>query len=778
VNLSVRVNSPGNDGSVSQSNDATVSAAAAEPTAIAGQSSPANVNASIRVASPGASNGVNQTNTASAFASGAQTGVGIGAQPVIANPSFAPAVVANSSSIDQTMTQCGSQCPAGAAAPPGAPTTLAAALGPSVATATQTNPTNVNISVRIGSAGADPAAMQASSATASAATATATTTGASNVDVRVVLPGGMVVVPSSDQAWRWNWTWTLDVLPTDASAAPTATADWTWSWTSTPTGAAAGLPAPVAGHWIWTWTWTGSNGVSVRFSLDQACACTWLWNWTWTGEPASASHEPATTETVSAEPAPKVTQSNAVSATASAFVSSDAVQTAALQAVGDPAASPFLSRQISSSQVARADAHASQTNPINVNVVTAGILIGLDQGNRARAESTAIARLAAWQTISVSADVSLHNSAGTVQSIASSQSAAASSQAVQTNPFNLNRISSVLPSNAAIGAVQQENDATATAFARALSTILQSVSQLQGGTGLQSAFASQTAAVSQASTASSHTAQANVGNVNDVVIPEFGVSNPPLSQTWSLGSYALASSSSEIRQTVNQAFTNSSDTISVDLHAQQEGKVIQSGTAASAQAQAWRTNTAGWTGIVSPPAAVAQASTPPSLQSSGPAQSQAQTEGDAMTSRSQTSSTVSLALPPPLRGLPALPALSPISRSGAGSGSPGGRPAAPALLPGSSEGDGLDPRSQAGNKAASASGPASSSGHTPACERQCELDLLLAGAVGSVRGSGSGDAVAALSRRFTFALPGAGRAQFGTTAPRESTFVAPFERPG
>jgi hypothetical protein len=187
---------------------------------------------------------------------------------------------------------------------------------------------------------------------------------------------------------------------------------------------------------------------------------------------------------------------------------------------------------------------------------------------------------------------------------------------------------------------------------------------------------------------------------------------------------------------------------------------------------------AGWAGIVSPPAPVAQASTPTPLQGEALAQSQAQTQAAVMTSGSQSSSTVSLALPPPLRGLPALPALSPTGRSGAGSGPSEGLPAAPALLPGSSEGDGLDPRSQAGDKAASASGPASSSGHTPACERQCELDLLLAGAIGSVHGSGSGDAVAALSRRFTFALPGAGRVQFGTTAPHESTFVAPFERPG
>jgi hypothetical protein len=353
-----------------------------------------------------------------------------------------------------------------------------------------------------------------------------------------------------------------------------------------------------------------------------------------------------------------------------------------------------------------------------------------------------------------------------------------------TNPFNLNRISSPQPSNAEIGVVQQANDATATAFARTLSSIVQSVSQAQGGTGPQSDEALQTAAVSQASSASSQTAQANVGNVNDVVIPAFGVSNPPLSQANSIGGFASASSSSEIRQTVNQALSNSSDFVSVDLRAQQEGKVVQSGTASSAQAQAWRTNVAGWAGIVSPPAGAAETSAPPPLQGQpqGQSQGQAQSQASAMTSESQTSSTVTLTLQRALlgspAGLPALPALASTSGSGADRRPLNGLSAGPELVTPSFGGGGFGPAPQAGATTAPAAGPSSSSGHAPACVPQCTLDLLLAGAIGSTHGSGSADAVAALSRRFTFALPGAGRVQFETTAPRESSFVAPLGRPG
>ena len=234
-------------------------------------------------------------------------------------------------------------------------------------------------------------------------------------------------------------------------------------------------------------------------------------------------------------------------------------------------------------------------------MVSSGVLGGLSQLNGATAHSTASAEFNAAQTVSVGADGALLNPASSVQSIASSQTASASAQTVQTGAFNLSQISSFDPSLATIGLVGQANSAGSTAFGVAVGNVFQVVSQFQGGTGLQSDLASQTAAVSQVSSASAQTSQAYVGNVNEVVIPAFGISNPSLLQSNGIGSYAQASSSSAIAQTVNQAVTNSSDTVSFDLQASQDGSVIQSGAASSAQAQANRVNLAGWGGLVAVP---------------------------------------------------------------------------------------------------------------------------------------------------------------------------------
>ena len=90
-------------------------------------------------------------------------------------------------------------------------------------------------------------------------------------------------------------------------------------------------------------------------------------------------------------------------------------------------------------------------------------------------------------------------------------------------------------------------------------------------------------------------------------------------------------------------------------------------------------------------------------------------------------------------------------------------------------------RSQAGAvEVAAASGlPATPEGPAPVCEHSCGIDLLF-GAIGGARaaGSGSGDPVAALSRPWTFAPPGAGRVQLEASAPGVPAFISPFERPG
>ena len=489
-------------------------------------------------------------------------------------------------------------------------------------------------------------------------------------------------------------------------------------------------------------------------------------------------------------------QSNLVSADAAAAASSDTTQTVALPGSDSSAATPEIGsglapvigaaigpgivQQITSSQFVQAISQASQTDPSNLSIVTSGVLTGLSQTNTTSADSTAMADFGADQTVSVGADGVPLNSASSVQSLASSQSATASAETAQTGAFNLNQVSSVVSSAATIGTIEQTNTGISTALAATVGTVVQVVSQFQGGTGLQSETASQTAAAGQSSTASAMTSQAHVGNVNVVVIPVFGISNPPLSQINIIGSHAEASSSSRIVQTVNQAVTNSSDTVSFDVQASQDARVTQSGAASSAQTQANRTNIAGWGGL----SALPQASSAPT----GSAKTvQAQT---VMQSSSSSAQTGPVAQPPAITGAmpPALPSLAPTPGGAAlrGEAHPALRgeahPSGPFATPetqttGTTE---FGPRTQTGaSESAASTAPSGSHRPTPVCEQQCGIDLLI-GAIGSARGtgSGSGDPVAALSRLDRFAPPGAGWVQLGEPAPGRPAFTSPIERPG
>jgi hypothetical protein len=527
---------------------------------------------------------------------------------------------------------------------------------------------------------------------------------------------------------------------------------------------------PVAGHWTWTLTWTGSNGVTVNFSLDRPCACSWAWNWIWTGEPGttsgaapalgapSASAQPTTPPPEAAPP--QVTQSNVASATASAFVTSTQAQTVVSAPRPAAGVSPAITQQITASQLAQAWSQAVQTDPSNLNVTTAGVLSTLTQTSTATSVASAVARFTAGQTVSIGADASLQNPASGSQSVVSSQTASAAAETVQAHAFNLNGISSAQPSTALIGDVRQTNESIATAFAQVLGSVVQALSQYQGGTGLQSDLAAQAATVSQASNASAQTSQTNVGNVNEVAIPAFGVSNPALSQLNHIGSYASTSSSSALAQTVNQAFSTSSDSVSVDLQANQEGNVTQSGEASSAQAQANRTNAAGWDGIVSPPEASV-----PALQS-GPAQIHGPASAPTQSSVAFGSPSVRPPALPALPGIPGVPGFV-VERP-----SPGGPVAAPEESPRS----GWQRLRLSTGPRTAAAGPSSPSGPAPACGPRCEPDPF--GVIAGAHGLAIGDPVAALSRLFRFALPGAGRVQLETSAPGGSTFIAPLERPG
>ena len=250
-----------------------------------------------------------------------------------------------------------------------------------------------------------------------------------------------------------------------------------------------------------------------------------------------------------------------------------------------------------------------------------------------------------------------------------------------------------------------------------------------------------------------------------MVIPTFGISNPSLSQSNSISSYAQASSSSTLAQTVNQAVTNSSDVVSFDLQASQDGSVIQSGAASSAQAQANRTNLAGWGGLVALPQPQQFAAPPGSVQT-------LQSQTVVLSSiQSPTALMTPFVFPPAMQ--PALPQIVPTLHLLP----PGGPLVTPGdAFYGSSE---FGLRSQTGaTEAAAASGPDSTpSGPAPVCEH-CTLVDLLGGAVSSARGDGSDGAAVALTPFYLFAPPGAGRVQLEQPAPGDPADVSPFERPG
>jgi hypothetical protein len=464
----------------------------------------------------------------------------------------------------------------------------------------------VNISVRVGSPGHDAVPTQVNTADANATSASATVSGESNVDVSVVLPGEGVVVPTGRDPWIWNWVWTLGTIPAPGDA-PTASDTWLWTWLATQSAAAATGAAstptvsvsPVAGHWIWTWTWTGSNGVTSSFSFDQACSCSWVWSWTWSGDPlpAPGATEVAPTAIDGAAPAqgaveqdtPDVIQTNSSAASATAGATFAQAQDA-----GSDAGQEVV-QVVSSSQSAGAAAEAVQIRPANINVITAGVLDGLTQENTVEATASATVGLTASQTAARTSDEAAAGApTSSTQTISSSQSAIADAQAAQGNAENTNVVSSLAPSTAEIGRVEQQNAVSAGVFAGSTGSVAQDVSQSQAGEGPQDAAASQTSTSAQAATASAQASQTNVGNVNDVVIPALGVFNPALAQSNSLTVDAAATNTSATRQTTIQASANSNTMVLLSLEADQQAGVKQSGDAAANQAQANRTNVAHW----------------------------------------------------------------------------------------------------------------------------------------------------------------------------------------
>ncbi|HSC72961.1 MAG TPA: hypothetical protein VLB89_02265 [Gaiellaceae bacterium] len=608
VNLSARVNSQGDDGATTQTNaaDAAANAAAAgapgsqaQAGADVSQQAPLNVNVAVRVNSPGDQGPVTQANTATANAGDAPSSPVVGPQ---AAGEGNTASVDNSAALDQSLEQCGTTCATGstgaaqqAAAPAGAQT-----VPETSATATQQSPTNVNVSVRVASPGNDAAVSQSNDASANAGQAVASSTDSSNVNVQVTVDGDTVspTASSNGQPWTWNWNWDLGAAPT---AAPTAANDWNWNWTDPSAPSASSTqptvaPTPVDGHWIWIFDYTAPDGTKVTVTVDQTCACAWVWSWTWTGAPPAT---PAPSAAPASSAQPQVVQRNDAVASAAAAAGANVAQQMSQEAPN--AGSQSAAQQLDVMQTADAEAAVTQSGATNSSVVTGGELDGLTQWNLAEATSVASASLSARQTISqtlqlAAGDTATHSEIA-AQQITIIQSAAAHSHAIQAGAHNRNRVAAHSRSRAPIGAITQSNEARAEAFAISTATVQQQVAQHQLGEGAdQLASADQSATILQVAEANADVAQANLVNTSDVVIPLAGLFNPPLEQSNDAHAFAQMSNDARVEQDISQ--TENGAFVTWVATAEQNASIVQSGDASASAAQAGIENVAHWRGPI------------------------------------------------------------------------------------------------------------------------------------------------------------------------------------
>ena len=329
--VTVRVDSPGGNGAVHQSNTAGAHAAtsvtppanghattAESAVAAAGQDGASNTNVSIRVFSPGNDGPVGQSNHAAAAA---QTSGPHGAS----------------------------------------------------ATATQTGAQNTNVSVRVESDGTTGAVTQTNASTATASgdgDATATTQGGLDTDVSVVVDGDDLAAPGAGglQVWEWTWTWDRD----ESVDAPldTQPSSWDWAWggaqptqVTTPAPGSAGY---TAGSWTWNWDWTRSGAPNWvwdwNFAGQLPCgSCVWIWNWTWdwTGQPVQTGSTTTDGESSNTPETPP-DQANLAIATAEASVTADVAQTISQDGVGD--GPQYAGQLVSVDQTADAVARATQSD--------------------------------------------------------------------------------------------------------------------------------------------------------------------------------------------------------------------------------------------------------------------------------------------------------------------------------------------------------------------------------------------------------------------------------
>ncbi len=263
VNVSVRVDSPGENGSVTQVNsaggtsaagvDGASAAGAASASATGAQAAPANVNVSVRVGSSGNDGAVTQTNTTggAAAAGAGQAGAASTSAPTTGGAT-SPAAAAS----DQ-----GASTPAAAASndpappaqkdtpPPASHDGSAASASSSFASAPGVSVSDKGASVLdVVSATEDTArtpAAGASSNGASTPAASASSAGASTPAANASADGASAAGLPDNWTWVWNWSGACTSAPT---GAPRSGWTWIWNWTCDDGGQSGPASPPGSGH--------------------------------------------------------------------------------------------------------------------------------------------------------------------------------------------------------------------------------------------------------------------------------------------------------------------------------------------------------------------------------------------------------------------------------------------------------------------------------------------------------------------------------------------------
>jgi len=487
---------------------------------------------------------------------------------------------------------------------------------------------------------------------------------------------------------------------------------------------------------------------------------------------------------------PQVSQSNEANATATATADLNAQQT--VDSSGTEDADGGATQVLASAQNADAQARAEQIDVFNSSWVSSGTLASIAQANTIDAEADASAELDAVQAIVQSRqrttddDVAL--SMGATQSIASSQDAQADAEGVQNRVFNISAIWSLAPSTAPIGAITQSNDAQAAASAAVSGSVEQLIVQMQVEAGsAQDAVATQSVANAQSADAAASAAQSDTGNWNDVEIPAYGVYNPAVTTS----NTASASSLMTDKATFGQDTLQSAAGENIEWHevAIQEGRVMQSGNAASSQAQVLRVNRTGWTGpIVYPSAPQAGATAAPEQGITEAAAIEAPVVTDTVAFQRRkpfwsapggsapkakksnvviTTFGLRLATPAPT-ALTTFFAGSPLAPSAVL------QAPTPTPMPAISFSNVHDPSFDGPDSTGAASrGP----GEQLPCP-QCKDGFLGGAIMGSAQGPSSGGLIAALDPYRMFAAPGVGRPLPAAPALGLPVDLAPPERPG